>query len=136
MSYRIEYDPAPTFLRATVTGTNSAAAVQAYMREILAECQRQQCHRVLIDEQLDGPRLGVDAVFEIASEGAIEALGFFQAVAYVDEAMGEMAHFAETVALNRGMPVRAFPTIAEAERWLIEQTEGPQESAIFEPRDN
>jgi hypothetical protein len=30
-------------------------------------------------------------------------------------------HFAETVAVNRGVPVMVFPTVAEAEIWLLEK---------------
>jgi len=33
-------------------------------------------------------------------------------------------HFAETVALNRGLPVVLFPTVADAERWLLSGGEG------------
>lgn len=43
-----------------------------------------------------------------------------QALAFVDvNAQGELMRFAEDVAVNRGMPVRVFPTIAAAEAWLL-----------------
>lgn len=118
MDYRVSFERHPTFIHATVTGTNSREAVIGYLGEILEECRRQKCFRVLIEERLEGPRLSTMEVFTIASEGAMRALGVFEAIAYVDERMGEMADFAETVAVNRGMPVRAFPSVAEAETWL------------------
>jgi hypothetical protein len=47
------------------------------------------------------------------------AVGVFQAIAYVDvNAGGDMMKFAENVALNRGIPVRLFATVAEAEKWI------------------
>ena len=131
MSYEVTFERRPAFIYATVTGTNSVDAVAGYLLDILAECQRADCYRVLIDEHLEGPRLAVDEVYSVASEGAMNALGVFHAIAFVDEQMGEMAYFAETVATNRGMPVRAFATIAHAEEWLNNQLEGPDEQAIF-----
>jgi hypothetical protein len=41
------------------------------------------------------------------------------AIAYVDvNAQGSLMKFAEDVAVNRGVRVRVFGTVAEAERWL------------------
>lgn len=43
----------------------------------------------------------------------------FEAIAFVDlNAQGDLMQFAETVAVNRGLPVNVFPTVAEAEAWL------------------
>lgn len=118
MNYQIEFETAPHFLRATVTGTNSAHAVMSYLDDIVKECQSQDCFRVLIDEQLEGPRLAADDVFQIVSEGAMKAIGIMDAVAFVDPKMGDMARFAETLAVNRGMPAKAFESVAAAEEWL------------------
>ena len=112
-------------------GSNSADVVSQYMRDVLHECQKEECFRVLIDERLEGERLNAGDVFEVASEGAMNALGVFQAVAYVDERMGVMADFAETVAINRGMPVKVFRSVVDAERWLVDQVEGSDEQFIF-----
>jgi hypothetical protein len=131
MAYEVTFDRHPQFLRVTVTGENSASSVSRYMQDIVQECGRQDCYRVLIDERLEGPRLGVDDVFVVASEGAMRAMGIFQAIAYVDEKMGDLSEFAETVAINRGMPVKMFSKTADAEEWLINLVEGPDEKEIF-----
>jgi hypothetical protein len=40
-------------------------------------------------------------------------------IAYVDvNAQGSLMKFAEDVAVNRGLRVRVFGTVADAERWL------------------
>ncbi len=40
-------------------------------------------------------------------------------MAYVDlNAEGDVMRFAEDVAVNRGFPVKVFPTVAAAEEWL------------------
>ncbi len=131
MSYAIEFEKRAGYLYAQVTGTNSAAAVAGYLRDVLDECKGRDCYRVLIDERLTGPRLNVEDVFSIASDGAVNAMSVFHAVAYVDEEMGETSDFAETVAINRGMPVKTFPSVELAEAWLLAQVEEPDEKKIF-----
>ena len=132
MTYEIDFEERGAYICATITGTNSPEAVSGYLAAILEECKRRDIYRVLINERLEGPRLGIDEVFTVASEGAMKALGVFHAIAFVDEQMGQMAEFAETVAANRGMPVRAFPTLAHAEEWLEGLVEGPEEQGIFD----
>ena len=120
MSYTLTIKRKPTYLHAIVTGTNSRDNVANYLQEIMRECTSQKCFRVLIEERLEGPRLGVLDVFEIASRGSKNSLGKLRAIAYVDvHAEGGLMEFAETVAMNRAMPVRVFSTVAEAEEWIL-----------------
>ena len=55
-----------------------------YLKDILRECMARSCFRVLIEERLEGPRLEILDVFEIAAEGSNEANGMLEAIAYVD----------------------------------------------------
>jgi len=120
MSYKLTLDQKATYLHAVVTGQNSRANVRLYLEEVHAECVARSCFRVLIEERLEGPRLEAMDVFEIAANGSRGISGVFRAIAYVDvNASGEMMKFAETVAVNRGIPVRLFASIADAEKWLI-----------------
>ena len=76
--------------------------------------------RVLIEERLEGPRLGTMDVYQIAAEGADRAKGLFEAIAYVDvNARGGQMKFAETVAVNRGLPVTVFASVDDAREWLL-----------------
>jgi hypothetical protein len=68
MTYTLTIDQKPTYLHATVTGQNSRENVVRYLEEILRECIARNCFRVLIEECLEGPRLGMLDVFKIASE--------------------------------------------------------------------
>jgi hypothetical protein len=131
MAYQLAFERHPQYIHATVTGTNSRNAVMRYLEDVRRECARQDCYRALIEERLEGPRLSTMDIFDIASEGAMKALGIFHAIAYVDRQMGEMAEFPETVAVNRGMPVRAFSSVGEAATWLRAQQEGEREQDIF-----
>jgi hypothetical protein len=118
MTYELKIDQKPTYLHAVVTGTNSREIVLRYTEEIGRECAARDCFRVLIEERLVGPRLGTMDVFEIVAEGSRRAKGM-QAIAFVDvNAKGDSMHFAETIAVNRFVPVAVFSAVADAEKWL------------------
>lgn len=128
MTYELTIDQKPTYLHAIVTGRNSREHVTRYLGAILQECMARRYCRVLIEERLEGPRLGTFDVFKIASEGSRRALGLFEAIAYVDvNAEGNLMQFAETVAVNRALPVRVFSTVADAEQWLLDTERGGAE---------
>lgn len=122
MSYQLTLTQKPVYLHAVITGLNNKANVMRYLEELFRECQARNCFRVLIEERLDGPRIGTADVYQIAAEGSRNALGYFKAIAYVDaNAAGNLMHFAEDVAVNRGLPVKVFASTADAENWLLEQ---------------
>lgn len=119
MSFEVVFHQRPAYLHAVVTGANTKANVTGYLNEILRECTTRRAARLLIEERLEGPRLGMVDVFDIAADGSGRIAGIFEAIAFVDVySMGGTMKFAETVAVNRGAPVRMFGSVAEAERWL------------------
>ena len=118
--FSLEINEKATYLHAVVTGKNSKENVLNYLKKVLHECAARNISKVLIEERLEGPRLGTLDVFSVSSEGASKALGKLKAMAYVDiNAEGNLMKFAETVAVNRGLPVRVFSTVTEAEKWLL-----------------
>ena len=124
MSYEMTIDKHKNFLHARVSGENTRDNVFGYMSDLVGECNRQNCFRVLIEERLDGPRLPPMEVFDMISEGSLNALGFFEAIAFVDEQMGETMAFAETVAVNRGLPMMTFKSVAAAREWIEREDTG------------
>ena len=97
------------------------------MQEVRTECLARGCSRLLLEERLEGPRLELMDVFKIASEGSAEVSGMFKAFAYVDvHAHGDLMRFAETVAVNRRLPLAVFSKVEDAEQWLLnERRPGP-----------
>jgi len=125
MSYQLRFTQKPTYLHAVVTGGNSRENVARYLEDIRRECETRGCSRLLIEERLEGPRLGTMDVFELAAAGSGRALGTFKAIAYIDvNAEGDPMKFAETVAVNRFMPVKVFATVGDAEKWLVAEERG------------
>jgi len=118
MSYKLTFEPKPNYLHAKVTGTHSREAVAAYLEEVRAACVSRGCPALLIEERLEGTRLNPLDVFEVVADVSERDLGELRAIAYVDVIAPQAQRFAETVAVNRGIPVAVFGTVAEAERWL------------------
>jgi hypothetical protein len=125
MDYSLTIEPKPSYLHFVVTGPNSKEVVIKYLEEVLRECKARRCFRVLIEEHLEGPRLGPVDVFSIVSEGSSSGIGFLKAIAYVDvNAKSNGMQFAETVAVNRSLPVCVFATVSDAEQWLLKEDPG------------
>jgi hypothetical protein len=121
MPYQLNIKQEPAFLHAIVTGTNDADSVARYLDELRRECIARQCYRLLIEERLEGPRLSTFPVYKVVSEGSERARGLMHAIAFVDvnATAGHLMEFAETVAVNRGLPLVVFPTVAQAREWLL-----------------
>ena len=120
MTYKLTIDQKPGYLHLAVTGRNSSENVVRYMEEVIRECTTRRCFRVLIEERLDGPRLGMIEVFGMVSKGSARFQRTLEAMAYVDlNAEGDVMRFAEDVAVNRGFPAKVFPTVAAAKEWLL-----------------
>ena len=120
MPYKVTFEQMAGYLHAFITGTNSKQNVMGYLADILNECRTRNCFRVLIEEHLEGPRLDMTDIYEIASQGQGLAPGRRPIIAYVDANATSASNmkFAEDVAVNRGIFVRVFPSVADARRWL------------------
>jgi hypothetical protein len=120
VTYKLTIDHKPAYLQVAVSGRNSGETVVRYLEEVIRECTTRRCFRVLIEERLEGPRLGTIEVFGMVSKGSARFQRTLEAMAYVDlNAEGDVMRFAEDVAVNRGFPVRVFPTVSAAEEWLL-----------------
>lgn len=131
MAYKCIVENRGKYLYIEVTGTNSRETVLDYMKEVLAAAEKHDCYRVLINERLTGPRLDAMEVYNLASEGAMRLLGRFEAIAYVDEQMGELGDFVESVSVNRGMPLAFFSNVEDAREWIESRIEGSDEQYHF-----
>jgi len=121
MAFQVPIEERPSHLHFTVTGDNTHDSIAGYMEQVLRECTARQCFRVLVEERLEGPRLGTLQVFSLVSKGSERFRGVLQAMAYVDvNAAGDLMRFAENVAVNRAIPVRVFAGVAAAQEWLRE----------------
>ena len=121
-SYRIDLHPHPKYLHASVTGTHTPKNVARFLREVREACVHHGLTSVLIEVNFTGPSLATGSIYDVVAREAPQAKMLLRRIAYVDASPRdpEKKKFAETVALNRGVNVRLFPTVAEAARWLEE----------------
>jgi hypothetical protein len=121
MSYTLHVEPRNTYLYITVTGENSLDTVSHYLAEIHDWCLLHDCPNVLLVENLSGPGLRTSSIYELVSAKSAQAARVVGRMAYVDinpaHDLEEMK-FAENVAVNRGITVRVFATVQEAQAWL------------------
>ena len=119
MSYVLDIIRKGHYLHTRVTGNNSPENVLGYLQEVTDRSREEDCPYLLIEEQLDGPRQDMAAVFEIASRANPMPDFAYLAVAYVDvNAKGDLMDFTETVAVNRSIPIKVFRSVSQAEDWL------------------
>jgi hypothetical protein len=119
--YQLKVEPKAGYTHFRVTGTNSPEAVRGYLMDIYYACAEHDHSAILIEENLEGPGLALFDIFEIVSEGSERTWPYVRRIAYVDvnpqHSQPDMK-FAETAAVNRGVNVRVFASVAEAEQWL------------------
>jgi hypothetical protein len=114
----------PLYLHVKVTGKNSRQTVIQYLADVFDACLQNNCLNVLIEENLQGPRLDTLEVFKIVTAGVRSAATYLRFIAYVDANPRNghgLMHFAESLALTQGFNVRVFHNVQEAERWLGSQ---------------
>jgi hypothetical protein len=123
MTYKIAITQKPTHTHFFVTGENSLENSLAYIQDIHKECVAHNYKTILIEERLEGRRLGTMDLYDIAIKASEAYMGFYKAIAYVN-VMTEKKTFSfiENLCVNRSLPLRAFPTVEEAEKWLAEIT--------------
>lgn len=124
MTYHLATERKTGYLHVRVTGENTRENVARYLVEVNQHSVREQCAAVLIEENLRGPSLNIAEIFAVVAERSRDVAPHIRCIAYVDvnpeHAKGRML-FAETVAVKRGVNVRVFSTVTDAEQWLRDQ---------------
>jgi hypothetical protein len=109
---------------ARADGDLTPANALRFLEEAYAACVRTGRSLLLLDMQLHGPDLNTTNVYEVISQRVADG-SKLRKIAYVPLQRDDrsMAYFAETVAVNRGVNVHLFETVAAAERWLLEDSQ-------------
>ena len=109
------------FLFCRVVGVNTVENVIQYLNDVHHAIEKYNCAKVLIEENLSGPGLGVFKMYQIIISAKKTVLSLPHLIAYVD-ANTEHDHkslkFAKTAALNRFINMRLFSSVGAASEWL------------------
>jgi hypothetical protein len=122
MDYHLTITERVSYLHAAVSGPDTRENVLRFLKETYEACVARGKTSVLLEMAFTGPGLDTPSIFSVIAERSGDGAKL-RRIAYVDlsEARDEAkARFAETVAVNRGVNVRLFRDVAEAEKWLTE----------------
>jgi len=122
-AYQLTVDERPTYVYAKAVGELTPANVLRFLVEAYAACVKSGRSDLLLDMQFAGPSLDTTNIYNVLSQRVPDGLKL-RKIAYVDGTAAVdpgMSHFAETVAVNRGVNVRLFHTVALAEEWLLSE---------------
>ena len=125
MPYEFTAEEHPTYVHAKVNGDRNPANALRFLEEAYAACVKSGRSDLLLEMHLVGGSLTTTNIYNVISDRVPDGRNL-RRIAYVDTSPGElmMAHFAETVAVNRGVNVRLFQSIAAAEEWLLSEADG------------
>src|SRR5262245_51125731 len=113
MPYELTITEQAGYLHFRVTGENTPQTVRAYLAEMSSAASERGCSAILVEEDLVGPALPVVDVFQIIESGEQRARLLLRRIAFVDVHQQHRAgnvRFTETVAVNRGLNLRTFPS--------------------------
>jgi len=121
---KIRFEERGDYLHASVWGEKDTLEVSLdYWTRVIEECERVGQGRVLVEESFDNQLPTVD-MFELCARVAELAAARALKIAFVDREIShqQLNEFGGTVAANRGVSVRVFASVAEAEPWISGST--------------
>lgn len=120
ISYTIEADDG--LLRVVATGKDdNLRQVKDYGYAVLSAAISMRCPKVLCDERELIYSLGTFDTFESARYISELTPDIAKVAIVCNPEFIKDAGFWETVAINRGLHVRVFKTMADAENWLMKE---------------
>jgi hypothetical protein len=122
MDYHLAIIERTSYLHATITGASTRENVLRFLKEAYDACVARGKTAALLEMDLTGPSLDTSSIFNVIAERSGDGAKL-RKIAYVDLSVAKddgKARFAETVAVNRGVNVRLFRVVVDAEKWLAQ----------------
>lgn len=126
MDFKISIEERPGHLFVSVWGRNTTENITRYSNDVREACIRLRQTHVLIVVNMVGESLSMLDVYRSVSAGSELARDLGMRIAYVDSSpdrSGDNMTLAEDVAATRGIDVRTFRSVADAEIWLLGRRE-------------
>jgi hypothetical protein len=120
MSYELRVIETPSHLHVRASGTHTPHNARQFLVDAYEACVRLNRSAVLLEMNFVGPSMSTVSLFGVVAERASQGQQL-RRIAYVDaSAERSLEHkvFAETVARNRGVNVRFFQSVDEAQEWM------------------
>ena len=117
--YSIRTEWRPDYLFVHVSGeADSLETSTGYWREVRDLSRQHQVQKVLVQENFQDT---IDEIDIYALNNRISQMGFFNTrIAFVDEQTDQfdLNVFGANICANKGLKIRVFKNLAEAEKWL------------------
>ena len=123
MTYSFIVEVKPTYLHAKGQGEMTEINARQLLIDAYQACVEHNMDRLLVEMCFTGKSLSFGSVYSVIADRSRDG-SMLKSIAYVDNNSahaGDIAEFAETVAVNRGVNVRLFESVAAAERWLHDE---------------
>jgi hypothetical protein len=120
MTYDCAIESRGAYLHAKATGDHTAENARRFLADVYEASVQKKCRSVLLELNLMGASLSMLEIYDVIAGGSLRGQ-LFDRIAYVDASVDRdpaRIRFAETVARNRGVNVKLFHNVEEAERWL------------------
>lgn len=120
MAYQLTVEQRPGYMHARVEGERTPENALRFLKESYAACVNSGRRALLLEMNFSGPSLSTTQIFDVIADRANDGMKLDR-IAYVDGSPDlSQSYFAETVAMNRGVNVRLFPSVAAAAGWLTQ----------------
>jgi len=119
MSIKYKIENTDKYLLVTSEGEDdNLQEVMEYAKAIITSAVENKSPLLLCDERLLRYKLNTFDTYELAKFASCHGSELSKFALVTSEANLKDAHFYETVTINRGLTVRVFTNLAEAENWL------------------
>jgi hypothetical protein len=125
--YALRVEQKQGYLHARISGENTPEVTRQYVVDVIEACRTAKCPYVLIEENLEGPRMDAGELYAIVHDLHAEFRAAIRCAAFVDVhplRSDQNMRFVEDASVNRGASVAAFRTVDLAEAWLQKQLGG------------
>jgi hypothetical protein len=115
--YTLQFEVRDDYLYARLEGKDSFAASLEYWARISEEVRGRNLTKVLVHEHLEG-EISEGEIFEVIMEVLPTSTGIKVALFDEQHINSDINELGELVAQNRGVDVRVFQSLENAEDWL------------------
>ncbi|MFL6547611.1 MAG: hypothetical protein ACJ8OJ_02900 [Povalibacter sp.] len=123
MGYTLTIDQTPDYLYAVVSGRSSKKTLAACLAEVMAECERRQCFRVLIEKNLQGRHHRLIDAFDLSTRSGRRITQSLHDMACVPEQQSDVHTAGDIAATHRSLHLALFDDAADATAWLMRDAE-------------
>lgn len=121
MSLQLQIEEKPDYLEARFTGAGAAEETWRQFDEIAERCKRANKNKLLLDFTEASGEVSLADRYFLGDKAQILSRRRLKVATVATRRQIDPQKFAELVARNRGVDLRAFTNVEDAEEWLLEQ---------------